>query len=113
MKIKKFILVILIVLIAVISCKDKPKEYEYKIACINKTMPIHWGYGYYKQLVYYEFEYSDTIQHGEFMSNKLTQIFSMKYNKGDSVLIKYPKCNIKESTIIKLTYIKSRNYHKN
>lgn len=109
MNVIKYITIIFLFLIGV-SCKEDLKEYEYCMAYVYKSQPIHWGFGYYKLVVYYKFNYNGKGYKGKYKYNKLSEIYSKKFNEGDSVLIKFPKDDITKSAIVKLSYIKSRNY---
>ena len=70
-----------------------------------KTKFVHWGNGYFKLKVFYEFEYNDSIYKGEEKTPGLYRIYGRKrYREGDRVRIKYlkGKPNKSEITRIKL-----------
>jgi len=57
-----------------------------------KTKFVHWGNGYFKLKVFYEFEYKDSVYKGEENTPGLYKIYGRKrYREGDKVRIKYPK----------------------
>lgn len=89
------------------GCNDKSIEYQYTTAFVFKTEPIHWGRGFYKLLVYYEFHYNNKVYQDKYKDNRLAHIYGMRFNEGDSVIIKFPKGNIEKSTIVKRIYINS------
>ena len=86
---KKNIFVIVLFLLS-ISCK---REYEYSTAYIYETKFVHWGRGFYRLRVLYEFEYNDSIYKGNDKTPGLYQSnYNVRhYNEGDSILVKYPK----------------------
>ena len=91
---KKNIFIIAFLLLS-IGCK---REYEYSMACIQETKFVHWGRGYYKLRIFYEFEYSDSTCKGDDFTPGLYKIYGRKhYNEGDSVLVKFPKGKPNES----------------
>lgn len=109
----RYVIIILVLFFVGFRCSEDQKEYKYCMAYVYKSQPIHWGYGYYKLMVYYEFNYNGKEYKGEYKFNELAHIYSKKYNEGDSVLIKFPKDDIMKSTVVKLKYIKSKDYHIN
>jgi len=89
MRFKKTVFFIVFLLLSV-SCK---KEYEYSTAHIYETKFVHWGQGYYKLKIFYEFEYNDSIYKGADKTAGLYRIYGRKrYREGDSILVIYPKC---------------------
>jgi hypothetical protein len=88
MRLKKSICFIVFLLLSV-CCK---KEYEYSTACIYETKFVHWGRGYYKLKIFYEFDYNDSTYKGDEETPGLYQIYGRKkFREDDSVFIKYPK----------------------
>ncbi len=88
MILRKNICIIVFLLLSV-SCK---REYEYSTAHVYETKFVHWGQGYYKLNIFYEFEYSDSLYKGSIKTPGLYQIYGRKrFKEGDSVFIKYPK----------------------
>ena len=88
MRIKKNICIIAFILL----CTGCKREYEYSTAYIYETKFVHWGRGFYKLKIFYEFEYKDSIYRGDEKTHGLYQIFGRKnYREGDSILVKYPK----------------------
>ena len=80
---------IILILLLNIGCK---KEYEYTSAYIYETKFVHWGAGYFKLKVFYEFEYNDSIYRGDSKTYGLYKAGGGKrYREGDKVMIKYPK----------------------
>jgi ribosomal protein S17 len=103
---KKSIFVI-IVLILSVGCQ---KEYEYNVAYVNDDAKyIHWGRGFYKLKVSYEFKYYDSIY--KKYDNPTKGLYNYnyknkKYYKGDSILIQYPKGKPSKSEVVRLIYKK-------
>lgn len=93
------------------SCKKNPEDYQYCVARIYKTQPAHWGRGYYKLTIFYEFSYDGTLYQQTYKDNRLAKIYAVRFDEGDSVLIKFPREKIHKSTIVKRTYIKSKDGH--
>ena len=77
------------------ACKSK--EYEYTEARVYKAEWYVYSRGYYKQRIYYEFEYNAEILRDTYnMSNQiLPQV-------GDSLLIRFPINEPHKSKIVKL-----------
>ncbi len=109
----KCIVCLILTLFLFVNCSNKSVEYEYCKGCVYKSNRIHWGHGFYKLMVYYEFNYDNKKYEGKYKYNKLSRIQFKKFEQGDSVLIKFPKNNITKSTIVGLTYIKNKDYHIN
>jgi len=91
---KKNIFIIAFLLLS-IGCK---REYEYRMACIQRTAFVHWGCGNFKLRIFYEFEYNDSTCKGDDFTNGLYRIYARKhYKEGDSLLVKFPKGKSNES----------------
>jgi hypothetical protein len=103
MNLKKSIFVIFVLLLSA-GCK---KKYEYSTAYIYDTKFVHWGRGYFKLRVFYEFEYNDSIYKNDNNTKGLYYPFSRKrYREGDSILIQYPKGKPSKSEVVRLIYKK-------
>lgn len=113
MNLTKYIIITIIIFFVGIGCSKESKEYKYCMAYVYKSQPIHWGYGCYKLMIYYKFNYNGKKYKGTYKYNKLAHIYSKKFNEGDSILIKFPKDDVAEITVVKLKYIKARDYHIN
>jgi hypothetical protein len=81
---------VIICLLLSVGCK---RRYEENIARVSETKFVHWGRGYYKLRVFYEFEDNDSIyKRDNFTKGLYASIYVRKrYKEGDSVIIKYPK----------------------
>ena len=86
------------------GCK---KEYEYTSAYIYETKFVHWGKGYFKLKVFYEFEYNDSIYKGADKTEGLYKIYGRKrYREGDKIMIKYPKGKPEKSEVTRYVFRK-------
>jgi len=91
-------------LLLCVGCK---KEYEYTSADIYETKFVHWGRGYFKLKVFYEFEYNDSIYKGENKTYGLYKITGVKrYREGDKIMIKYPKGKPNKSEVTRYRFKK-------
>ena len=87
----KLAIVVLLFLLSP-SCLRNYVEYEENVACVYETKFVHWGRGYFKLKVFYEFEYNDSVYKGDNLTKGLYQIYGRKrYQEGDRIIIKYPK----------------------
>jgi len=104
MNFKKSIFVIFVLLLSA-GCK---KEYKYCTAYIYDAKFVHWGRGYYKLRVFYEFEYNDSIYKNDNNTKGLYQNnwTRKRYKEGDSILIQYPKGKPSKSEVVRLIYKK-------
>ncbi|MFV0366278.1 MAG: hypothetical protein ACK5JS_07225 [Mangrovibacterium sp.] len=108
MKVRNYIKIILVIAVIFISCKKKPEKYEYCKAYVYNSTRIHWGFGYYHLMVDYRFDYEGEKYEGKYKYKKLSTVTSKAFEKGDSVLIKFPENDVSESIIIKRTYKKRK-----
>ena len=109
----KLILSVITVFLVCSCNSNKAKdEIKYYNAIVIKTTPIHWGHGYYKQDVRYSIGNGDKDE-GVYRNNGLSNIYSLKYNKGDSVVVKIHNDKFSEGEVVKLFYIKKSGYHEN
>lgn len=81
---------IFLFLLLSIACKI---EYEENTASIYETKFVHFGKGYYKLRVFYEFEYNDSIYKGDDFTKGLYANVCVRnrYKEGDRVIVKYPQ----------------------
>ncbi len=101
-----------ILIIFISSCfnkTDKEKETSC-IGSVTKVYPIHFGRGYYKSTVIYKFEYLNKEYTGKYKSKRLTDIYAMEFNEGDSILISFNLKDPKINHLEKLLYIKSKKH---
>ena len=99
-----YILVFLLVIFFAFSCRTG--KYEQRTAYVYKTEPYHWGRGYYKQDIFFRFEYEgDTIE----AIFRYPQLYSIApvttgiVNTGDSVRIEFPSDNPHKAKVISYT----------
>jgi len=89
-------------------CVGCEKEYEYTSAYIYETKFVHWGRGYFRLRVFYEFEYNDSIyKRDNFTEGLYENNYSRgKYQLGDKVMIKYPKGKPEKSEVTRYKFKK-------
>ena len=87
-----------------IGCK---KGYEYTSAYIYETKFVHWGRGYFRLRVFYEFEYNDSTYKRDNFTEGLYKITGRKrYKEGDKVMIKFPKGKPEKSEVTRYKFKK-------
>jgi len=78
-----------------VSCLNDSK-YFYSKGYIHTINWEHWGRGYYRQVVYFNYVYNnDTIE-----IRKELYKWDGQYNEGDSIKIKVNKRNLKKVEVI-------------
>jgi len=111
--IKVLTLIILSIFLFLLLCVGCEKEYEYTSAYIYETKFVHWGGGYFKLKVFYEFEYNDSIYKGDYKTEGLYKgLYKIKawkrYEEGDKVMIKYPKGKPEKSEVTRYKFKKKQ-----
>jgi hypothetical protein len=71
---------------------------------------VYWWSGYYKLKIFYHFNYNDTVISGVYFDERKRFKWSASYVKGDSAFVGYND-SLKESKLLKRTYVRKRNYH--
>ncbi|QTE21053.1 hypothetical protein [Polaribacter cellanae] len=101
MKNSKKLMGLYIILNVLFSCTKDKKVLRTIGTRIDSTKMIHWGKGFYKTRIYYNFTYSGKNYKCSYKSNKLTRSHDYIYSKGDSILISFPISNPKDSKVLK------------
>ena len=93
-------------LISTMYCFSKRFE-ETALAIVYKTSKQHWGRGYFKENIYYRFEYNGEIIEDRFRHPKLTRAYSINFvNVGDSLIVEFPVNNPQKNKPISLKKLK-------
>lgn len=106
----KIIVGILIPLTLALNCKRHEDFTNSKLtkAHVIEVKKKHWGKGFYKLTVLYEYQIGNENYEGEFVPEGKVRNYSLIWIAGDSILIKYNIDKLNESKFVKRTYSKPR-----
>ena len=88
-------------IILLISCNEKEEEKIFVKTKIDSTRISHWGKGFFKNTLYYNFSYMKSDYRKSYKHNRLFRAGDYYYKKGDSIIIFFPKSKPKESVVLK------------
>jgi hypothetical protein len=85
----------------IVSCNGKKEEKVFVKTKIDSTKLQHWGKGYYKNIIYYNFIYQKKNYDKAYKGDKLFRAGNYYFKKGDSIIVSFPKSKPKESKVLK------------
>lgn len=97
------IVIYMISLLMLINCTDGSiKDTKYIVGVVDSTRRTHWGNGYFKVHVYYNFKINGKVVNGRTI-DKFERSYTSSYEKGDSILVLYNSSDPTKNKVVKIT----------